>query len=101
MVTRITIKAQIGKRLYLAYIDCDTDHTDTTIIKGKSVSIACLNSSIDEKNSDSDYNDVIEISYDGDYHVLIAFKNNPEKIRIFSKESDLNGKSMQFFIEGV
>ena len=41
---------------------------------------------------------VFEISPDGDYHVLIGFKNNPEKIRIFSKQS--NGE-IQFFIEGV
>jgi hypothetical protein len=101
MKTRITVKAQIGKRLYLVYLDCYVDYTDATVIKGKYVSIFCHRLSVDEKNSDSDYKDAIEISYDGDYHVLIGFKNNPEKIRIFSKESDLNGKSMQFFIEGV
>ena len=100
METRITIKAQVGKRLYLAYMDCYVDYTDATVIKGKYVSIFCHNSSVDEKNSDSDYKDVIEISHDGDYHILIGFKNDPEKIRVFSKESDFNGKSMQFFIEG-
>lgn len=95
---RITVKTQVGKRLYILYMDCNVDYTDATIIKGKYVSLFCHNLSVDEKNSNSDYKDVFEISPDGDYHVLIGFKNNPEKIRIFSKQS--NGE-MQFFIEGV
>lgn len=97
MNTRITVETHVSKRLYILYMDCDVDYTDATVIKGKYVSIFCHRLSIDEKNSDSDYKDVIEITLDGDNHVLIKFKNNPERIRIFSKEG-LGG--MQFFIEG-
>lgn len=97
MNTRITFRMQVGKRLYFLYMDCNVDHTDVTVKKGKYVIIFCHNMSIDEKNSDADYKEAFEISPDGDYHTLIEFKKNPQKIRVFSKEG-LGG--MQFFIEG-
>lgn len=98
METRITLKMQVNKRSYLLYIDCNVDHTDVTVKNGKYIIIYCHNVSIDEKNSDMDYKDVFEISPDGDYHMMVEFKKNPEKIRIFSQSS--NDKTMQFFIEG-
>ena len=98
METRITFKAQIGKRLYILYIDCNVNCTDDVTIKnGKYVIIYGHNVSIG-KESDADYKDVFEISPDGDYHMMVEFKNDPKEIRIFSQES--NGE-MQFFIEGV
>jgi len=98
METRITFKMQVGKRAYLLYIDCDVTHTYVTIKNGKYIIMYCHNVSIDKKDSDADYKEIFEVSLDEDNHMIVEFKNEPEKIGIFSQQS--NGK-MQFFIEGV
>lgn len=98
METRITFKTQIDKRLYLLYIDCNVNCTnDVTIKDGKYVIIYGHNVSIG-KESDADYKDVFEISPDGDYHMVVEFKNEPKEIRTTSQESD---SKILFFIEGV
>jgi hypothetical protein len=100
MRARIDCELRVGKRSYRLYIDCSVDHTDLRVIDNNRVSIYCNQPSIDEKCSHKDYKKAFEITPDGDYHLLIKFKKQPEDIRIFSQYNEYKGPNWRIYISG-
>ena len=82
-------------------INCDIEYTDLIVKDNKFVSIYCNNVSIDEEASSKEYKEAFEVTPDGDYHILIEFKKNPQKLRIFSKHYEGIKPSWRILIEGV
>ena len=100
MTGRIECSLQVGKRFYNLYINCEVDHTDLRVIDKNRVSIYCNQPSIDEKCTHKDYKKAFELSPDGDYHLLIEFKKQPEDIRIFSQYSKYKCPNWRIYISG-
>ena len=82
-------------------INCDIEYTDLIVKDNKFVSIYCNNVSIDEEASSKEYKEAFEVTPDGDYHILIEFKKNPQKLRIFSKHYEGSKPTWRILIEGV
>lgn len=82
MEARLIFRMKVGKRTYQLYVDCYANTTDVSVIKKKYVSVLCHQPSVDEKNSHKDYKKAFELSPDGDYHLLVEFKKNPNNIHV-------------------
>lgn len=100
MRARINCSMKVGKRKYQLYIDCDVDYTDMIVRDNKFVSIYCNYASVNEKVSHKDYKKAFEVSPDGDYHILITFKKNPNQLRVFSQYNVYKGPNWQITIQG-
>ena len=97
---RIQCSLQVGKRLYNLFINCDVDHTDLRVIDNNRVSIYCNQPSIDVKCTHKDYEKAFKVSQDGDYHLLVEFKKQPENIRVYSQYNEYNGPNWLIYISG-
>ena len=87
MEAKLIFKTKVGKRNFLLTMNCYANSTDVTIENEKYVSVLCHLPTVDEKCSHKDYKKVFEISPDGDFHILVEFKNNPKNIHVTSQYS--------------